>query len=675
MKALGRLLRPRSIAVVGGGAWCEAVIRRLQDWRFPGQVWPVHPTRGSVADLPAFRSVEDLPTAPDAVFIGVNRNATIDVMRALSARGAGGAVCFASGFKESEDGEPLQQSLASAAGTAAGTMPFLGPNCYGFINALDRAALWPDVHGLTPVERGVAIIGQSSNILLNLTMQRRALPIAYLVAAGNQAAVGMAEIGCELLNDDRVTALGLHIEGFGDIRAFEVLAALARQRGKAIAVLKSGRSAAAQQATLTHTASLAGSEAGARALMARLGMVRAESLTQFLSILTLMHLHGRRRFERIASLSCSGGEASLMADTAEGLPLTYPSLTDDQQEALKAHLHPPVRLTNPLDYHTAIWRNHDAMQGVFAVMAAEPIDMTCLVLDYPHPERCDRADWDICLDALIAAKEQSGGRFALVASLPENLPEDIAEQALAAGIVPLLGLDDALSSLAATQQTHDPQPDPVLLGASSGMPGALSEAEAKSELAAFGLPVPRSARAATAEEAASRARAIGFPVVLKGEGAAHKSEAGLVTLGLADEQAVIDAARAMRATGFLVEAMVTDAIAELLVGVISDPAHGFVLTLGAGGTLTELLDDSTSLLVPSSRDAIERALSGLKIAKLLDGHRGKMPADRRTILDAVEAVQAYVIANADNVVEVEVNPLIATPEDAIAVDALIVRMS
>ncbi|MEZ5934282.1 MAG: acetate--CoA ligase family protein [Alphaproteobacteria bacterium] len=670
---LERLLRPRSIAVIGGGAWCEAVIRRLQDWAFPGAVWPVHPSRGSVADLPAFASVADLPDAPDAAFVGVNRQATIEVVQALSARGAGGAVCFASGFKESEDGEPLQQSLASA----AGAMPLFGPNCYGFINALDRAALWPDVHGLTPVEQGVAIIGQSSNILLNLTMQRRALPVAYLVAAGNQAVVGMADIGRALLHDERVTALGLHVEGFGDIRCYEVLAALARQKGKAIVVLKSGRSTAAQQATLTHTASLAGSEAGARALMARLGMMRAASLTQFLSILTLAHLHGRRRFERIASLSCSGGEASLMADTAEDLPLTYPLLTDEQKTTFRKHLRPPVRLVNPLDYHTAIWRDREAMQAVFAAMAADHIDMTCLVLDYPHPERCARTDWDICLEALIAAKEQSGGRFALVASLPENMPEDIAARALDAGIAPLLGLDDALASLAATLQPPASSASealgPVLFGAGGGERVTLSEAEAKAELADFGLRVPPSETADTADEAAARARAIGFPVVLKGEGAAHKSEAGLVRLGLMSEQAVYEATRAMPAKRFLVEAMVPDGVAELLVGVVLDPAHGFVLTIGAGGTLTELLDDATSLLIPSSRATIETALSGLKIARLLQGYRGKPPADPRRVLEAIEAVQAYIVANADRVVEVEINPLIVTPEQAIAVDALIVR--
>lgn len=671
MRTLERLLRPQSIAVIGGGAWCEAVIKCCRGGGFEGSIWPVHPTRGSMVDLPVFRSVGDLPASPDASFIGVNRKATIEVVQALSRRGAGGAVCFASGFKEADDGEALQQALLAA----AGTMPLLGPNCYGFVNALDGAALWPDVHGLKPAGSGVAVIGQSSNVLLNLTMQRRGLPIAYLIAAGNQAKVGMADIGMELLEDERVTALGLHVEGFGDIRAFEVLAAQARRKGKAIVALKVGRSTAAQQATLTHTASLAGSDAGAQALMTRLGMISAESLTQFLSILTLTHLHGRRRFERIASLSCSGGEASLMADTASGRPLTFPELTGGQRSALKNHLGDAVPLANPLDYHTGIWRDVDAMRGVFAAMAGPDIDMTCLVLDYPRGDRCDGADWDTAVDALIQAKERSGKAFALVASLPENLPEDVAARAFEEGIAPLPGFDDALASLAATQHSATGDVEPILLADNTGIPTTLSEAESKAALAAFGMRVPRSARAATAEEAAAHARAIGFPVVLKGEGAAHKSEAGLVRLGLATERDVLEATEDMPTDSFLVEEMIADIVAELLVGVVHDPAHGFVLTLGAGGTVTELMQDSTSLLIPSSRNAIENALSTLDIARLLQGYRGRPPADMAAILDGILAIQAYVVGHADSIIEVEVNPLLITPADAIAADALIVRTS
>ncbi|MEP1496369.1 CoA-binding protein, partial [Pseudophaeobacter sp.] len=361
MKSLNRLFRPKTIAVVGGGAWCRLVIEQCQKMGFDGEIWPVHPKAEELAGLPVYRDVASLPQAPDATFVGVNRFATIEVVRDLAARDAGGAVCFASGFLEAQaedaEGADLQAQLLQA----AGEMPFLGPNCYGFINYLDGALLWPDQHGGARVERGVALITQSSNIAINLTMQTRGLPIAYVVAAGNQAQSGIAAIGEALLDDDRVTALGLHIEGFGDLRAFEALAAKARALGKPIIALKVGKSVEAQAATISHTASLAGGDAGAQALLSRLGIARLDDLPAFLETLKLLHVTGPLANNRLGSISCSGGEASLAADTAHDLPVVFPPLNDTQTADLRAALGPMVALANPLDYHTYIWRDTPAM--------------------------------------------------------------------------------------------------------------------------------------------------------------------------------------------------------------------------------------------------------------------------------------------------------------------------
>ena len=201
---MNRLLRPRSIAVVGGGAWCAAVVEQNLKIDFDGPIWPVHPTRETVGGVAAHPNLAALPDAPDATFVGVNRHATIDVLTELKAQGAGGAVCFASGFGERDDGVELQSTLLNA----AGRMPFLGPNCYGFVNYLDRVCLWPDQHGGVPVASGVAVVTQSSNVAINMTMQRRGLPLAYMVTSGNQAQTGLADTGTALLEDDRVTGSG-----------------------------------------------------------------------------------------------------------------------------------------------------------------------------------------------------------------------------------------------------------------------------------------------------------------------------------------------------------------------------------------------------------------------------------------------------------------------------------
>ncbi|NDW52411.1 acetate--CoA ligase family protein [Aliiroseovarius sp. PrR006] len=669
MGRLNRLLRPRSIAVIGGGVWCANVIEQCRKVGFQGDIWPVHPTKPEVGGLATYPSIETLPSAPDASFIGVNRNVTIEAVAALSAVGAGGAICFASGFREASaellDGAALEQALLEA----AGDMPIIGPNCYGLLNLLDGAALWPDQHGTTRCDSGVAIITQSSNIAINLTMQRRGLPVAYVVTAGNQAQTGLAEIGQALLEDSRVTALGLHIEGIGDLRAFEALARRATELGKPIVALKIGRSDQARAATISHTASLAGSDAGARALLRRLGIGQVDDLSAFLEALKLLHITGPLSSNRIASASCSGGEASLMADAAHTYQIDFPPLTPTQSDGLRAALGPKVALANPLDYHTYIWGDAAAMTATFTALLQGDLSLGIVVLDFPRTDRCDGAEWDLVIDSVEATMTATGRPMGILASLTDTMPEAVAQDLMARGIVPFSGMKEAMAAIDLAANLPAMTTDALFLEPPADKGSTLSEAEAKSALAQFGLRVPGADRAISPETAAAVADSVGFPVVLKGEGVAHKTEAGAVALGLSTASQVETAARAMPTDSFLVEEMLTAVLAELLVGVTHDPAHGYVLTLAAGGTLTEILKDSRSLLVPASRTHIRAALEQLRIAPLLAGYRGAAPADMNAVLDAIDAIQSYVMANP--VAEIEVNPLMVMADRAVAADALI----
>lgn len=669
MNDLERLLRPRSIAVVGGGAWCDSVIEQNQKIGFKGHIWPVHPQKDVVGGLPAFKTLADLPEAPDATFIGVNRTATIGLVSELNQMGAGGAVCFASGFKETADGADLHDQLLAA----AGGMPILGPNCYGVLNAVDRVALWPDQHGLVPVERGVAILAQSSNIAINLTMQQRGLPIAYTITAGNQAQQGLASIAQTVIRDDRVTALGLYIESFGDIAAFEELARLSRALGKPIVALKVGRSQESQLATISHTASLAGSSAGSDAVLARLGIARVGSPAALLETLKLFHCHGRLSGARIASLSCSGGEASVMADTAAQYGLTFPPLTSEQTDTLSQHLSSLVNLANPLDYHTQIWRDKAAMMAVFAAMTGDDIDLTLVVLDFPRLDSCTADDWMIAIEAIEGAAIQTGRPFGVVGSIVENLPEAIAKRLLGAGIVPLCDFGTTCEAISAARMSMNQDHQPLLRAQSFATTTTVTEGDAKLALATYGMDVPESRAGVGRADVVDCAEKIGFPVVLKGEGVAHKTEAGAVKLHLADAVQVRAAAQEMQAETFLVEEMITGTIAELLIGVVADPAHGFVLTLAAGGTLTEILEDGQSLLLPTTDADIRHALGQLKINPLLIGFRGGEPANTDAIVDAVLRLQNFVTDHADEIAEIEINPLICTKDRAIIADALLVK--
>ncbi|MGV6810728.1 MAG: acetate--CoA ligase family protein [Brevirhabdus sp.] len=668
MTDLRRLLSPASIAVIGGGAWSEGIINAAGRIGFKGRIIPVNPKGKFISGLPSVPRIADIDTPVDAAFVGVNRKATIDVLAQLRGAGAGGAVAFASGFSEASaelaDGADLQKALLDA----AGNMPVLGPNCYGFVNALDRAALWPDQHGMVPVDRGVAILTQSSNIAINLTMQRRALPIAMTITCGNQAQLSQAAIAQALLEDDRITAIGLHIEGFGNLAQWEALASAAQARGIPLVALKVGASEQAQAATVTHTASLAGSDAGAKALMARLGIRHAPSLTVFLEMLKLLHLYGPLPNRQIASISCSGGEASLAADRGQAHGLDFPPLSDAQQTQLAATLGPKVALANPLDYHTYIWRDGAAMASAWAAMARPDLAMTLSILDYPRADRGDPSDWDIATKAALAAKQQSGARFAVVSSLPELLPEDVADTLMAGGVLPLNGLEEGLAAIALATDTPALREPKLVHPQAPAQTATLTEAHAKARLAAYGIAVPEGAML---DRAGLDHYAGPFPVVLKGQGAAHKSEAGLVAIALESNAALVAAADRMEAEHFLIEEMITGGVAELLIGVTLDPAHGYVLTLAAGGTMTELLSDSQSLLLPTTCDVVEEALGRLKCAPLLHGFRGKPGARIPAILKTIEAVETFVLDNAGKVAEVEINPLICTPTRAVAADALI----
>lgn len=666
-RSLERLLKPMSVAVVGGGAWCRDAVEGLRRLGYAWEVWPVHPEREAIAGVKCLRRLSDLPYAPDAVFVGVNRTTTIDVVRELSEMGAGGVVCFASGFAETKGGAEFQKALLDA----AGDMPLIGPNSYGFVNAMDRASLWPDVHSLKPVSRGVAILTQSSNIALSLTMQQRGLPIAFIASAGNQAQIGLAELGEAVLADPRVSALALHVEGVGDLRAFESMALTAQRLGKPVVVLKTGRSAQAREAAMSHTASLAGTDAGADALLERSGIARVYTLEAMLEALKILHFAGPLPSKEIAALSCAGGEASLMADAADLRDIPFARLSDDQVERLSDTLGPMVHVSNPLDFQTFIWGDAEKMTEVFSAMMQGQAVLTVVIVDFPKSDRAQGDVWEAVIEAAIAARARVGMPLALLATLPENMPEEISLRLMEGGVIPLHGLGPSLSGISAAAVTGQLRrfATPVVLPVPQTDVRVLDEAEGKALLSDFGVAVPKGESFETAEEAAHYAEGLG-PVALKSLGLTHKSDFDGVVLGLSGKAAVLDAVQKMPGQGFLVEAMVPDGLVELLVGVVADPAHGYVMTLAAGGVLTEILQDSAHLLIPASREDIRSSLMSLRLAPMLSGYRGRPACDLEAVLDVVMALQECVAAQGGRVDEVEINPLVVTSDSAVAVDVL-----
>ena len=677
--SLSRLIRPKSIAVFGGKE-AGRVVEQCKKMGYIGEIWPVHPTKDEVHGYKTYRSVADLPAAPDAAFVGVNRNLTIEIMRQLRDRGAGGAICYASGFSEAvaelPDGHELQAQLVAA----AGDMAVVGPNCYGFINMLDGALLWPDQHGMVRTERGIAVLTQSSNIACNISVQMRGLPLAYLMTAGNQAQTGLSALAVAALEDPRVTAVGLHIEGFDDIEALEQLGLRSRELKKPVVALKMGKSESAQKATVSHTASLAGNDKVSDAVLERLGIGRVSSLHELLETLKLLHIVGPLPTNEISSMSVSGGEAALVADAAVDYRVNFRDLKPEQLPILRETLGQMVTLSNPLDYHTFVWGKFDRQVKAFSTVMRGGYALNMVILDYPRTDRCDPGEWDTALNALVAAHEATGANTAVVASMSENMPEHIAMSLIEQGVVPFMGIEAALAAVEVAHfiyrawETHSPAP---LIGreTSPGVAVTLSEFESKAALRPFGLRVPEGQLVKNAQECVAAAAAVGFPVALKGSGVAHKTEAGAVKLNLKSETEVLEAATAMAhvAKGYLVEKMAPRPVAELIVGALRDPVAGLVLTIGAGGILVELIDDSAIITLPTTKADIRRSIDSLKISKLLNGYRGQTGGDVAALVDAIYAASEFVIAKSADIEELDINPLMVLPEGqgVVAADALI----
>jgi len=658
MKSLDRLLRPRHIAVLGA-SWALNVIEQCRKMGFQGEVWPVHPTKAEIGGLRAYASLADLPEVPDATFIGVNRHATVDVVAELAAMGAGGAICFASGWTEA--GEPeLQAKLVAA----AGDMPILGPNCYGVINYLDGALLWPDQHGGVRVDSGVALISQSSNIVINLGMQKRALPVSYVACLGNAAVVGLAELAGAVLDDPRVTALGLYIEGIDDAPAFAALAERARAMGKGIACIKSGKTELSRTAAASHTASLAGGGAASSAFLRQIGVAEVNTPSELIETLKILHVHGAIG-RNLCSLSCSGGEAGLVADLAAPYGIDFPPVPAATKARLNDILGPIVTVANPLDYHTFIWGDGPRTTDVFTTML-QAYDAGIYIIDPPRIDRCDPAWYEPALNAIVAAQASTGKPAFPVASMPENFDEARAIGLMQQGVCTLMGLETALAALRAAQTPAGVagwRPAVALPFRDSTL---LSEAEGKALLAAAGVAVPRAVSGTLAEVTAAAA-GLTAPYALKGLGFAHKTEAGAVRLGLTslDGQAEMPGA-----TGYLLEEMVTAPVAEILLGLRRDPVYGVSLTLGMGGVTAEVLADTVTLILPASADEVLAEARKLRLWPLLGGYRGRPRADMAAVAEIAVRLGALMLAD-DSLEEIEINPILVRQSGAVAVDALI----
>lgn len=686
---LKRLLAPRHLAFIGGRSMARA-LKRCAEGGFQGQMWLVNPLHESLEGVPCVSSIDALPCGPDAVFIATHREQTLISVAELATKGAGGAICYASGFAETgAEGQDLQDQLLKA----AGTMALLGPNCYGLLDYLHNCALWPVAHGGKAVEKGVAVLTQSGNFAYNLSMSDRSLPVAYMASVGNQAQLGIAELMDVLLDEPRVTAIGLHLEGLKNVPGFARAAHKALQKGVPIIALKTGVSQIGAELALSHTSSLAGSDALYDSLFNRLGVIRVSGPVSFVETLKAAVCGNLPAGKGLIALACSGGDAGLIADYAESNDLSLPALNDQQRHALAKILPNYANLVNPLDFTTAIWGDRDALDKMLDSALRTEADAAVLVLDYPSPDTGERKECDVLLELYCAALARHGKTGFVTSAFPELLPASARERLHAHGVAALQGVEDGLAAWGRIAGYRQNREALLALGESALVPicpqtlvgeaRLLDEWQSKQALQAFGLPTPHGVLS-TPNEALSAANTLGYPLVLKAVSAQlpHKTEAGAVALNLRDAQALKAALVQMReriaayAPGVpfehvLLERMAAPPLAELIVGVKRETNFGVALVIGTGGVLVELLKDSRSLLLPTTEGAIRGALLSLRSATLLQGFRGREAADLDALVAAIRAVADYACENAGQLLELDVNPLLVGAQGTTAVDALI----
>ncbi len=686
---LRRLMAPSSVAFFGGKSMIGAV-QRCRQGGFQGDVWLVNPKHSEIDGEPCFNSVAGLPGIVDAAFVGTNNETTVSIVEQLNNAGAGGVVCYASGFAEAgETGKKMQNELIKA----SGDMALLGPNCYGLLDYLHNSALWPVAHGGKQVEKGVAILTQSGNFAYNLSMIDRSLPTAYLISVGNEASLDMADLIEALLDEPRVTAIGLHMEGLNNVNSFAKAAMKALKKGVPIIAMKTCTSSIGAELAIGHTSSLAGTDELYNALFDRLGIIRVSGPVSFMETMKVATCGQLPKGSKVAALACSGGDAALIADYSEINNLQLPQLNQKQKEKFQTVLPEFANIANPLDFTTVIWGNESALRTCTETMLDSDVDFGFLILDYPTEESGEREQCDLMADVFQQTLMKLGLPGAVASSFPELMPKATRDRLHSHGIPALQGVEDGLAAIARVMQynicreqilTQSDGADQILIPGPINTDGiSIDEWESKKQLSEYGLKIP-DGRLVNKDQVKEAAEELGCPVAIKiaSHEIQHKTEMGAVSININSPEEAVKVAEEMveKVSGshpnldtknLLVEKMSKKPVAELLIGIKREQGFGFALVIGSGGTMVELSQDTTTLLLPTNKEAVEQALKKLKIAKVLEGFRGQALGDIESTVKAIMAVAKYANAKADSLLELDVNPLMVMNDGAIAVDAYI----
>jgi acyl-CoA synthetase (NDP forming) len=691
-KSVDRLLRPRSVAIVGAsatpGALGSTVLSNLERQGFSGEIYLINPKRPLIGSRQALGGIDELPTGVDVAVLAIPRVAVLDAIRELAARGVGSAIVFSAGFAEGgSEGLAEQREIARIAD--AHGMVIEGPNCLGLVNYVDMIPLTFVETPAAPLgERlGVAIVSQSGAMAAVLagTLFSRGIGVSYSISTGNEAASGVEDYVEYLIANARTKAITMIVEQFRQPQRFLALAEKARAAGKHIVLLHPGTSSAARESAATHTGAMAGDHALMRVKVERAGVLVAATLEELGDITDIIATCGVVPSGGAAVLTESGAFKALTLDLCEEVGLPLPAIGDDDAPALREALPPFVPVSNPVDLTAQALVDPDLYRrSLSALLGDERFSSVVFAIIQTDTATCD-LKFPPIIEAIRALKPEKPIVFAGMDDGAPVPPDYIA--ALRALNVPYFPTPDRVFRAMARLDQHAARdrevspPDAATLSLPGS--GVVPEYRAKELLAPLGIPFPASRLARTIAEAQAIASDLGYPVVLKAQSPAlsHKSDAGGVIVGIGDGAALAQAWTTMEASiaayspglaldGILVEAMGERGI-ELIIGARNDPEWGPVILVGFGGVQAEILKDVRLLPTDLTRRAIIDELYALKSGALLRGFRGSPPVDVGAVADIVRALGAALHA-APSIREIDLNPVIAYPEGkgAVALDAL-----
>ncbi len=685
-------LAPSSIAIVGASENPNKIggrpLKFLQSFGYQGQVWPINPGRNEAQGLPCFSSIEALPGAPDMAIVVVPGDMAVDAIDKLAARGCKVAVCMTSGFGETSDPEGKAKQNRMVATARAAGMRMIGPNCQGVINFANGvvASFSTMLIEETPLDGPIGIVSQSGamSVVPFGLLRRMGLGVRYTMATGNDADVSVLEMGAAIAADPDIRLLLVYIESIPNPEHLVSLARIARARDLPIVALKSGRTPAGQKAAQSHTGALANEDRVVDQALADLGIWRARDVAGLVRAAEVYLKGWRPNGRRIVAISGSGATCVMTADAATDAGLSIAPLAKETRAALDKTLPTFATTTNPIDLTAALLTNNGLFGEILPILAKDQAaDMFVIGM----PVAGQGYDVDLFARDTAAFADETGKPVVVAAPQAQ-----VAAPFKAAGI-PTFPLEvDAVEAIAQLARHRELMaatakralPEWRRTPADAGKTTTLNEVESLSLLAGAGLPVVRHRLCRSEGEAIAAWRELGPNVVMKGcsREVPHKSEHGLVRVGVRGEAAVAETWRTLTrnmadmkvaAEGVIVAEMVKGR-REIMIGAHRDAQFGPVIVIGDGGKYVEAMPDTALLLPPIAAGDVDRAIARLRIAQLFRGVRGESGLDAGAVTLAVQGI-ADLMRRDPSIASLDANPLIVheAGKGGVLVDAVVMR--